>query len=350
MKMSPYMKRWWSKELTVLKKQKEYLERKSYRKRACNKDPIHKEFRQAWNKYSEAIWKTKEEHWVEWLEMLDEEGMWSVNCMVSGVAMDRGRCRMLTLQVKDPITKQVIKEAWSNKEKGQLLWQVFFPKETVPPALNTGGPHAQAKCKYSPITDEQIHQAINCMKPWKATQSEMIPNAVFIHAWELLVPYLGPIFRATDSLKTYPEDRKLTKTLILKKPSKPDYMSTGTWRPIVLSNRYARLLTSCKLEDLMLMCNKTRILPLNHFRGRQGRATTDSIHLVVKLVKDGWRKGEVASLLCLNVKAAFPSTMVDVLIQEMRGCGIPEGHVEWFERRLDKHPWCLTTSVIYHFC
>ena len=55
MKMSLYMKRWWSNELTDLKKQKEHLARKSYRKRACDEDPIHEKFRQAQNKYSEVI-------------------------------------------------------------------------------------------------------------------------------------------------------------------------------------------------------------------------------------------------------------------------------------------------------
>ena len=80
------------------------------------------------------------------------------------------------------------------------------------------------------------------LKPWKATRSGTIPNTVFIHARELLVPFLGPIFRATDTLKMYPEDWKLTETPILKKPGKPDYTSTSVWRLIVLSNRYARLL------------------------------------------------------------------------------------------------------------
>ena len=147
--------------------------------------------------------------------------------------------------------------------------------------------------------------------------------------------HLGLIFRATDVLRVYPEDWKLTETPILKKPGKSDYTSTGTWRPIVLSNEYARLLNSCKTKDLVLMCEKTGILPMNHFGGRPGRATTDSIHLLVKLVKDAWRKGEVASLLCLDVKAAFPSVAVDMLLQEMRECGIPLGHVEWFKRRLE---------------
>ena len=86
-------------------------------------------------------------------------------------------------------------------------------------------------------------------------------------------------------IKVYPEDCKLTETPILRKPGKPDYTSTGAWRPIVLSNVYMRLLNSCKMEDLVIMCEKTGILPLNHFIGRPGRATMDSIHLMIKLVK-----------------------------------------------------------------
>ena len=103
----------------------------------------------------------------------------------------------------------------------------------------------------------------------------------------------------------------------MKKPGKADYTSPNAWRPVVLSNGYMRLLNGCKMEDLVLMCEKTGILPPNHFEGRPGRATTNSIHLMVKTVKDAWRRGEVASLLCLDMKGAFPSTAVDVLKHEM---------------------------------
>jgi hypothetical protein len=48
------------------------------------------------------------------------------------------------------------------------------------------------------------------MKPYKATRTETIPNSVFVYAREVLVPHLGPIFRATDTLKIYPDDWKLT--------------------------------------------------------------------------------------------------------------------------------------------
>ena len=52
--------------------------------------------------------------------------------------------------------------------------------------------------------------------PLTATHSRTILNTVFIYTRDLIVPFLGPIFRAMDTLKVYPEDWKLTKTPILK--------------------------------------------------------------------------------------------------------------------------------------
>jgi hypothetical protein len=341
-KHSPYSKRWWSKELAGLKKAKEKLARRSYERRAADADPVHEEFRQKRNDYSQAIWKAKAEHWTEWLESLDDAGVWAANRLVTGPGSDGGRSRVPTLQVKDPATKVVIQEARTNVEKGELFYHTFFPPRTAAPAPMPDEPYPPPKWEYQSVTDEQIHRAIRKMKPWKATRTGTVPNSVFVHARELLVPHLGPIFRATDTLKVYPDDWKVTETPILKKPGKPDYTAPNAWRPIVLSNGYARLLNGCKTEDLVLMCEQTGILPANHFGWRPGRATTDSVHLMVKTVKDAWRKGEVASLLCLDVKGAFPSTAVDVLMHEMRQHGVPEGHVEWLGRRLEGRRTMLT--------
>ena len=102
--------------------------------------------------------------------------------------------------------------------------------------MDIGASRVQAKWKYIPVTDEQIHRAIKRMKPWKATQSGTIPNAIFVHTRELLVPHLGLIFRATDTLRTYPDDWKLTETPVLKKPGKcyvPYHMSTPSPSPSV---------------------------------------------------------------------------------------------------------------------
>ena len=98
------------------------------------------------------------------------------------------------LQVKDPITKAVIQEACTNEDKGELFYQTFFPIRTAPPATAPTEPYPPAKWEYEPVTDEQIQWAIRKMKPWKATRLGTVPNSVFVHVWELLIPHLGPIF------------------------------------------------------------------------------------------------------------------------------------------------------------
>jgi len=126
------------------------------------------------------------------------------------------------------------------------------------------------------------------MKPYKASKKDTIPNSVFIHAREDLVPHLGPLFRAMNMLEYYPQEWASTETLIMKKPRKPDYMVPSAWCPIVLSDRMACLLNSCKMEEIVTMCETHNILPANHFGARPGCTTTDSIHMLTKTVKDAW--------------------------------------------------------------
>jgi hypothetical protein len=138
-----------------------------------------------------------------------------------------------------------------------------------------------------------------------------------------------------NTLKYHPQEWSLTEMLILKKPGKPDYTIPSAWRPIVISDGLARLLNSCQAEEMVTMCEKHNILLANHFGARPGRTMTDSIHLLMKTVKDAWRKGQVAFTLFLDVKGAFLSVDINCLIHNMRKRGIPEEHTEWIKRRLN---------------
>ena len=109
----------------------------------------------------------------------------------------------------------------------------------------------------------------------------------------------------------------LTETVILKKPGKPDYTSPSVWQPIVLSDRMARLLNSCQMEDIVMMCEKHDLLPANHFGARPGQTTMDSLHMLTKTIKDAWRKGQVTSTLFLDIKGAFPSIDIKQLFHNM---------------------------------
>jgi len=239
------------------------------------------------------IRKAKAEHWTEWLEGIDESSIWDASKLLMTPAIDAGKSRIPTLQVKDPITKKVTREAADNASKGQLFYETFFPAPN--PAITPipeDVTYPPPRWNFENITDEQIHRAIKKMKPYKVSKKDTVPNSVLIHAKDDLVPHLGPLFRATNTLEYYPQEWANTETLILKKPGKPDYTALAAWRPIVLSDGLARLLNSCQTEDIVTMCEQHDILPANHFSARPGRTTTDSLHMLTKMVKDAWRKGK----------------------------------------------------------
>ena len=73
------------------------------------------------------ILTAKAEHWVEWLEGLDEVSVWQASRLVTAPATDAGKAKIPTLQVKDPTTKHVTREAVDNRSKGQLFYETFFP-------------------------------------------------------------------------------------------------------------------------------------------------------------------------------------------------------------------------------
>ena len=152
-----------------------------------------------------------------------------------------------------------------------------------------------------------ILRCIKNLKPYKASKSGSVPNSIFTHAGEILIPHLGPLFRATHTLDFYPREWATTETLVLKKPGKTDYTVPLAWQPIVLSDGMAWLLNSCHTSDMVSMCEIHKILPPNHYGARPGRTTMDSIHMLTKTVKDAWRKGQVTSSLFLDIKSPFPS-------------------------------------------
>jgi hypothetical protein len=199
--------------------------------------------------------------------------------------------RVPTIQIREEGTRRVTKEATSNDDKARIFYKAFFPAKPLVSTVPAGYEYPDPKWEHAPITDEQIGAAIQALKPRKASKIDSVTNDVLINTRELIIPHIGPLFRATDTLKWYPQRWKVMQTPIIKKPGKADYTVPGAWRPVVLSDGFARLLNRCKTEYLMDNCERMGVLQSNHFGGRPGRSTVDSVHLLVKTVKDTWQKG-----------------------------------------------------------
>jgi ribonuclease HI/endonuclease/exonuclease/phosphatase family metal-dependent hydrolase len=321
-KPCPHTKRWWTKELSALKKQVNRISEVADRFRALPQHEIHAERKRLVNRYANAIQSTKTAHWKVWLEDVSGNDIWVANKYASGDPTDGGRTRIPTLHVKQP--NGTVRAIHSNNEKSDALCKTFFPPPPdelgIDPDFNYPPPIAE----FQPITKERLIRSTRKLKPFKAAGLDEIPNVVLKETIDILADYLLQIFNAIVKLGIYYEPWRDYVTVVLRKPGKPDYSVTKAHRPVALLNTMSKLFTSIIAEDLTFLSEKYQLLPTTQFGGRPGRTTTDAMHYLTQRVKNAWRKGKVMSALFLDIEGAFPNAVPERLAHNMRVKGIPK--------------------------
>ncbi|KAJ3881814.1 hypothetical protein F5051DRAFT_320960, partial [Lentinula edodes] len=184
--------------------------------------------------------------------------MWDVGKLVEKGHTDGGRTRVPGLTVG----RQTIND---NVGKDYIFRDAFFPPPPTTANVPTTSPYPPPAWTFEPPTDRLITSAIRRMKNGKATRPGTIPNDLFKATADLIVPYLGPIYRATFTMQIYPPDWSNTETIVLKKPARTDYRLPGAWRPIVLSNGHGRLLNSCMADEIVKQAELLGLLPAMQF-------------------------------------------------------------------------------------
>ena len=330
---SPFTKRWWTKELTDLRKKKQSLRAKSHRLRAQRLHPVHQEAIEATKVYAESLEQTKKAHWEQWLDDIDADNIWTAHKFANSAPSDGGVARIPTL--KRTLNNQTT-EVDTNEEKSKILYETFFPRSQNRTHADASTDYPAPVCEFKPITDEQVHRAISRLAPYKAPGPNGISNIVFKKCPDILVPWMGHLFRATFELKFFPNDWLTSKTVVIRKPGRPDYSAPKAYRPIALLDTMSKILSACVAEDLTWITTQHNLLPHTHFGGLPGRSTTDSLHLLTKFVHDAWAHptDNHVSMMFMDVKAAFPSVVPEQLFHNMRKRGIPTEYIEWYRTRL----------------
>ena len=120
---------------------------------------------------------------------------------------------------------------------------------------------------------------------------------------------------------------KILRTVVIRKPNRPDYWLLKAYRPIALMDMMGKILSACVEKRLTYKMEKNNLLPQGHFRGRPGRATTNASLLIMSFIMDVWRKGEVVSALYMDIQSAFPNINPEALYHKLKIRGIPEIYI-----------------------
>ncbi|CCO36979.1 Putative 115 kDa protein in type-1 retrotransposable element R1DM AltName: Full=ORF 2 [Rhizoctonia solani AG-1 IB] len=316
--VTPYSKRWWTPDLTKTRRKVRKLAKRSYKLREFQDLKIHSQFRAERNQYTQDIRAAKRAHWESFLAELTGDQVWTAGNYITEEPTDGGTAHVPDLRtISDDGSEQI---AASNEDKSRALLNAFFP----PPAPELPEFHSAVPASPAVSDLKLLH-----------TGPDGLPACVYKYGADLLVPHLLPVFRASLRLGIYPAAWRKSRTVVLRKPGKPDYSVPKAYRPIALLNVVSKILSACVATRLNILADKYQWFPDHHFGGRAGCNTTDAIHTAVKAIKDAWARGQVASGLFLDVKGAFPHADPRRLARNMQDMGVPGGYINWMLTKLD---------------
>lgn len=143
-KPAPIRNRWWTKELTALRKEHLRLQRMSKRHRWNPDHDAHGASRQVGKQLVEAIRKAKEDCWYKWHDDMGElvyaDEIWKVNKLyIGGAGKDPCSTRVPTMKSEGP---EGIPDVADNETKSRLFQEAFFlpPPNPLPVLLDSYPP------------------------------------------------------------------------------------------------------------------------------------------------------------------------------------------------------------------
>ena len=146
--------------------------------------------------------------------------IWIAYKYLSNPGGNGGKTCIPTLHKTGPDRQDV--QATTNEEKSEILAQALFPPPSTVSTVPTDHLYPEPAEKWMDITQEQLMQMINNLSPYKAPGPNGMANIIFQHC-KVLTDYLLPLFNTVINLRTYYDPWRESITIILWKPSKPDY-------------------------------------------------------------------------------------------------------------------------------
>lgn len=324
-KPSPYAKRWWTEDLSQLRRDYTYWRNKLTKVRRNGlRDPHFTEMAKTYKKrFHDAMRNQRKTHWQDFIA--DAKNIWTVSRYLDP---SKGSSFSQIPALRNNDDRLVSSEP----ELAQTLLDEFFkppPEVSTDRQDGTNEDAGRDELPMEPVTEAEVQRAVFAASPYKAPGIDDIPAVVWQKAWPTLKHHIVNLFQLSISKASIPQAWKTAKIIPLRKPKKPNYTLAKAYRPISLLSTLGKMLEALVAERISYLVETYNLLPKNHFGARKCRSTTQALTVIQEYIYHAWRHKKVLSLVSFDLKGAYNGVNTDVLLQRLRTRRVPAVLRDW---------------------
>jgi len=217
----------------------------------------------------------------------------------------------------------------SPADKAKVFKDTFFP---TPPKADLTDLKDYQYPNSIDFDTIQAHEIINAIKESsanKAPGTDGTPNRVLQLALPVLMPLLHPLYNTCWTIGHHPKLFRESITVVLRKPAKGDYTQPKSYRPIALLNTLGKALEKIMATRISWAAEQFNLLPRRHMGGRKARGTEHALQILLETIHAAWLRGEVATVLLLDIKGAFDNVSHTRLLHNLKKRRIGGNMANW---------------------
>jgi hypothetical protein len=320
-KPSPYAKRWWTTDLTNLRRLYTYQrnQARAHRRIGAVSQILEQQVKQAAKEYHDAIRRQKKASWEDFLQ--DDVNIWQATRYLSpsdSPAFDK----------IPPLVRGDGSITQGKEEQADELLRTFFPP--LPSDINDEPiQHEHPAALWPVLTIEEVERKVFEASSWKAPGDDGLPAVVWKQIWPVVKERVLQLFQTSLAAGILPTQWRNAKIIPLKKPEKGNYSLAKAWRPISLLSTLGKTLEAVVAERISYAIEAHGLLPTNHFGARKQRSAEQALLLLQECIYKAWRSKKVLSLISFDVKGAYNGVYKERLLQRLLCRGIPPDIVRW---------------------
>ena len=310
-KPSAYGKRWWTPDLTALRRNYTWTRNLARSRRRQGHRDVNLEVatKTARHDFHHAIKKQKNQHWTEFLD--DAKNIWKATKYLDPTkGSSFGRIASIRSQ-NGELTQD-------KPDMAKELLASFFPPPPEPERVHQNTRDNAEQFWMKSLSVDEIGQALAAASPDRAAGRDGLTIRVWREVWPVLQQQICQLFSTSLRQGKLPRQWKIAKIIPLRKGGKDDYTLPKNYRPISLLATLGKIMEAVIATRIAYLTEAHKLLPNNHFGARKQKSTIHAISYLQESIFNAWRSKKTLSLVSFDVKGAYNNVAIEPLLERLR--------------------------------